>query len=229
MNARESLMAARFFLNIERIMGLCKLAWSEVDGFEPAGLFRIEGTRGDIFRAIVVFMHATFEDVLNSTAHQNNKKIAFYSGADIDKALRRAGLDPTPFKPLYRPLSQMAKRRKRIVHEADLPKRSDSAPEPWGVADHWQLIMWLTVILTFHSRLCVSLDPADQIEQVRYSKLKEAMDGIVHFGKQLLGFPTVSPEMRTKTLEDVLEILNRVSSLLKESSNLRILARHQGI
>src|ERR1700676_4865149 len=111
MNSRDSLMTTRFLLNMRRISDLVKLTFSGVDALGPTDLFQSEGPRADILRAIVVFLHATFEDVLRSQSRQGNKKLTVYSGADIDKALRKCGLNPAPFKPLYPPLGQMSKRQ----------------------------------------------------------------------------------------------------------------------
>src|ERR1700676_3786761 len=113
MRSRNSLMTARFLLNMRRISDLLKLTFSDVDALGPTGLFRSEGPRADILRAIVVFLHATFEDAVRSQVRQNNKKLVVYSGADIDRALRKSGLNSAPFKPLYPPLIQMSKRRNR--------------------------------------------------------------------------------------------------------------------
>jgi hypothetical protein len=66
MNSRDKLMTARFTLNMERIHGLVKLIYSDIASLRPTGAFKSEGPRADILRAIVVFLHATFEDVLRS-------------------------------------------------------------------------------------------------------------------------------------------------------------------
>jgi hypothetical protein len=221
MNARDNLMTARFLLNMERIHGLCTMVWSEVDVLKPTGLFRTEGPRADILRAIVVFLHATFEDVLRTRARQDNKNFTLYSGRDIDKALRKGDLDPAPFKPLYPPLRQMAKRRNRIVHEADLSKKTDIASEAWTIADDWQLIMWLVAVPAFHSRLCMSIDNEDQVARATYSKLREAMDGVVGFGWQLVAFPKTPPDTQTKALQNILDTIKTVSTLLAASKNAR--------
>src|SRR5437867_1485023 len=129
MNSRDNLMTARFTLNMGRIHGLVKLISSDIALLKPRGLWRSEGQRADILRAIVVFLHATFEDVLRSRSGPKGKKLNFYSGADLDRFLQQWRLDPTPFKSLYKTLTQMAKRRNRIVHAADLSKKTDTASE----------------------------------------------------------------------------------------------------
>jgi hypothetical protein len=74
------------------------------------------------------------------------------------------------------------------VHEADLSKKTDIAPEPWTIADDWQL-MWLGAVPALHSRLCMSIDQEDQVARETYSKFREAMDGVVDFGKRLVALP----------------------------------------
>lgn len=69
MSAPEDLLQSRFYLNMNRITGLVKLIHSEVDLLKPLG-FHSDGVRADILRAITVFLHATFEDVLRTTARQ---------------------------------------------------------------------------------------------------------------------------------------------------------------
>jgi hypothetical protein len=109
----------RFNLNMARIAGLMKLAMSGEGQFKPIGFMKYEGVSADIFRLIIVFLHAAVEDLVRSQL-PGNKQFSFQSGSDIDKALKKAGFDSSSLKPLYPPLTTMAKRRNRIVHEADL-------------------------------------------------------------------------------------------------------------
>jgi hypothetical protein len=90
----------RFNVNSVRIAGLMDLALSGVR--LPNSFTQYGGVSADIFRFIVVFLHATVEDLVR-TQLPNNKKFSFQSGADIDKALKHAGFDSTSLKPLYRP------------------------------------------------------------------------------------------------------------------------------
>jgi len=131
MTTKDELLKTRFLLNMGRINGLVRLLYSN-EALKPAGLFQSEGVRADILRSIVVFLHATFEVVLRSRIPKPNKSLSFYSRTDLDKALTLSGIDAKPFAPLYAPLTQMAKRRKRIVHEADFSGRTDVVSEAWG-------------------------------------------------------------------------------------------------
>jgi len=211
-----------------RINSLVGLTALDIDALKPIGLFESDGPRADVLRAIVVFLHATFEDVLRRSVLKHDKKFTFYKSADIDKALRKRGLDPTPFKPLYPPLGQMAKRRNRIVHNADLSNKTDTSPETWTFADEWQLIMWMMAVLAFHSRLLMSIYPEDQVARETYSNLRAAMDELVNFAKQLLTVPESEPEMRTNALQTALDTVTRILMLLEASKNARIAARNAG-
>ena len=63
------LLAARFFSNMKRVDGLIGLTLpSRPIGKGPGS--REEAARDDIGRAVVVFLHATFEDMLRTLARQ---------------------------------------------------------------------------------------------------------------------------------------------------------------
>jgi hypothetical protein len=147
MNDKVDLLETRFLLNMGRISGLVQLLISNdalklKAAFEPS-----TGPRADILRAVVVFLHATFEVALRSYIRRPTRSLSFYSRSDLDKALRLSGIDPAPFRPFYPPLTQMAKRRKRIVHEADL---AHDKPQEWSIVDDRQLIMWLLAVPAFY-------------------------------------------------------------------------------
>jgi len=61
----EDLLQARFRLNMQRISGLTALVLPAEAGTEALDS---EDVRADLFRAIVVFLHATSEDVLRTAA-----------------------------------------------------------------------------------------------------------------------------------------------------------------
>jgi hypothetical protein len=203
-----------------RINGLVKLIHLNVDELRPPGLFeQSDGVRGDILRAIVVFLHATFEDVLRSYIPKPNKSYSFYSRTDIDKALERCDIDPKPFKSLYAPLTQMAKRRKRIVHDADLSSRTDTIMQAWEFADDWQLIMWLMAVPAFYYQLRISKRVADKVEVSKYEKFRKAMLSHVDFGKHIVSFPKVPSELRIDALEKAAKFLETISTILKLDVN----------
>jgi hypothetical protein len=71
MDTKEDLLAARFRLNMQRIAGLTKLVFPGGGAAAPtAAAIESDDVRADLFRAIVVFLHATFEDGLRTAARQ---------------------------------------------------------------------------------------------------------------------------------------------------------------
>lgn len=219
MSTHNDLLKARFHLNMGRINGLVKLIFSDFDLLRPTEPFQSDGARADILRFIVVFLHATFEDVLRSHLPKPNKSLSFYSRTDIEKALNQSGIDAKPFKPLYPPLTQMAKRRKRIVHEADLSNRTDTVSEAWTLVDDWQLIMWLMAVAAFYYQLRTSVNAASAVERIvertMYERLRKAMLSHVDFGNQLLALPKVAPEQRREALQKTVVTLESINATLK--------------
>jgi hypothetical protein len=135
----------------------------------------------------------------------------FSARTDLDKAFKFSGIDAMPFRFLYPSLVQMAKRRHRIVHEADL---LHDEPQDWSIADDWQLIMWLLAVCAFFYQLRISLRAANPVEQARYEKLRIAMASHVAFGKQLLAFPTAPLELRLQALQEIAFTLETIVSML---------------
>src|SRR6266478_9992652 len=107
---RDELPSERFRLNMKRIPGLVQLVVSN-EALKPVGLFHSEGARAEILRSVVVFLHATVEDFVRSRLPKPRKRFAFYSSVDLDKVLKHSGIDATPVKWLYPPLTEMAKRK----------------------------------------------------------------------------------------------------------------------
>ena len=211
---RDELLSERFRLNMKRIHGLVKLVEAN-ESLKPVGLVHSDGVRADILRSVVVLLHATFEDAVRSRLPKPNKSFSFYSSADLDKALKRSGIDAAPFRSLYRPLTQMAKRKNRIVHDADLSNRTDTVVEPWSVVDVWQFLMWLLAVPSFYYRLRVSLGVADVVERTSLDRHREAMKPHVDFGNQLLAFPKVAPELRVEALQRIAGTLDGMAAMLK--------------
>jgi hypothetical protein len=204
---------------MRRISGLVRLVSSSdtLETLKPATAFgNSEGARADILRSIVVFLHATFEVVLRSQVPKPNRRLSFYSRADLEKALKLSGIDAEPFRPLFPPLTQMAKRRKRIVHDADL---SHGVVHTWTVADDWQLTMWMLAVPAFYYRLRMSLQAASAVERAMHERLRTAMASHVNFGKQLLALPLVSPELQVQAYLELVPTLEGIVATLHLDAN----------
>ena len=211
MTAKADLLQTRFHLNMDRINGLVQLLVSH-GPLKPTAVFgKSSGARADILRAIVVFLHATFEVAFRSHIPKSRRKLGFSSRTDLDKALRLSGIDAAPFRFLYPPLTQMAKRRNRIVHEADL---LHGEPDEWGFADDWQLIMWLMAVNAFYYQLRISLCTANMMERTMFEKLRTAMTSHVAFGKQVRALPEVPRDLGIQALQDMVVTLQGTISTL---------------
>jgi hypothetical protein len=219
MTKKIDLLKTRFELNMGRIASLTHLVLTEkVESLKPKSFWRYEGASADIFRLIVVFLHATVEMLVRGLLPQSNKKWCFYSGADLDIALSRSRLDPQLFKSLYPTLKQLAKRRKQIVHDGDLSAKDQSSIDHWSVADSWQMCMWNLAVLAFFYQLLIALGAADETETNKYANICAAMRRHAEGGKQLLDFAKISRDAPheaklelvqryLKTLEDMLVLL----------------------
>jgi hypothetical protein len=204
----------RFVLNMARIAGLMKLVMSDEGEFKATGFMTYEGVSADILRLLVVFLHASVEDLVRSQL-TGQKRFSFQSGTDIDNTLRRAGFDPSPLKILYRPLTAMAKRRNRIVHGADLVSQSSTEVEPWGVADLWQVLHWNLAVLAFYYQMLIVLTGPHEVFLERYDDARTAMDESIKFAHQLMSFPQGALEFKRKTLEYMSESLRSMLQMLK--------------
>ena len=249
-----------------RVNGLMKLAISDSDSLGPTKfLYECDGARADILRAVVVFLHATFEDVLRTIARpritaakadvlneippagtaksQRKEKFALgsldahrgktvdqliddsvqrylsaksiNSCADVDKLLQQCGLDARPFRRLYPPLNQMMKRRHRIVHEGDLSGPTATASQAWGIADTYQLMIWLLAVPAFYSLLCLSFDPTDEVQRWNHRRLMRAIDGIADFARRLLDVPAAPRKLQLEAWMKANSSLKTVSAILK--------------
>lgn len=68
MTTQDDLSWARFQVNMGRVKGLVELASTEP--LKPPAPLESIGPRADLIRTIVVFLHATFEDALRTTARE---------------------------------------------------------------------------------------------------------------------------------------------------------------
>jgi hypothetical protein len=201
----------RFNVNMARIAGLMSLALS--GDRQPKSFMQYEGVKADIFRFIVVFLHATVEDLVR-TQLPHNRSFSFQSGADIDKAIKHAGFDSSSLKPLYPTLTAMAKRRNRIVHYADLASRSSTVVEPWSIADTWQILQWNLAVVAFYYRMLIVLTEPHPVFVERYDNARKSMDENIKFAKQLINFPKGSLELQQKALAEISERLDSITSLI---------------
>lgn len=211
---REELLKVRFMMNMGRITRLVRALVDDKGSDLFDLLIKVDDVRADQLRAIVVFLHATFETVLRSHFRRPDARFTFCGRSDLDNALRLSDIDPAPFRRLYNPLVAMAKRRTRIVHEADLPTRQTTVEEPWRIADTWQLIMWLMAVPAFYYRLRESVGVADAVERKMLERLHGAMQHHVAFANRLLEVVSLEGPERPAALQEALTVWTTITEML---------------
>jgi hypothetical protein len=205
----------RFQMNMGRISAITTFLHSGVAGLEHTGLFRSEGVRADLLRAMVVFLHASIEDFVRSHFRKPNKKVSFSSNSDIERALKRLKVAPALFKDLFPPLTQMTKRRHQIVHRADLHDAAGETANPWEIADDWQLIHWHLAVVAFYRRIRKATGPTTMVEDRARQNAENALVKNVEFGRALAAFPSLPPEQREEGAAKMLGLSNNLLETLK--------------
>ena len=201
----------RFRLNIDRINGMVKFLYDENNWKPATQAFHqpVEGVQADIFRSVVVFLHATFEDLIRSHAPKA-KRWTFSSRSDLEKAFKRSKINCAPFKQLYAPLTQMAQRRNRIVHDADLVSRAATICEPWTFVDVWQLGLWLMAVVAFDRQLLE--------DRLGYDRVRKATSLHHDVAEQMLAFPKISPELSAQALQRMADTWKLAAAELRLST-----------
>ena len=176
-------------------------------------LFETHEERADILRYIVLRLYGAVEAILQKCTGKNSP-VECSSRSALEKTLIRSGLDPAPFRELYPPLVQLSRRRHRIAH------KDGSAANEWGIADDWQIIMWLMAVGAFYCRLRMSLNIATIADEEQYGRDLKAMRMHVDVGKQMLAFPKVNPEARIEALQAMKSALDSTAAMLREAPRL---------
>lgn len=205
----------RFQANMARIAAIVSHLNSETGGLNQIKFGENHPVRADILRAVVVFLHATFEDSIRSQFPKPNKKFTFYSNSDIKRALVQLKLDPALFSSLFPPLTQMAKRRNRIVHYADLPEANGERVKPWDFVDEWLMLQWNITVVTFYYRLLKATGPINAVEQRMLENNESALVQNVELAHAFIEFPNLSPEQLRDGLIKLGERVQKMLDTLK--------------
>ena len=224
MSERALLAFKRFSANMRRVNSLTTLALSNEGQFKPIGLWKYDGISADLFRAIVVLLHATVEDLVRS--HVKNPGSFTFSGAnDIFKHMTNSGYNTSSLEHLRKPLQQFALRRHRIVHYGDLRESSDDV-EPWGMADAWSLTQWQLAISAFLYKFLEVVTEPTELFTFRYNAACKALDENVKLGHDLANIGKRIPKPLTAdnahelqaALSELIERLNAITRLLEKMS-----------
>jgi hypothetical protein len=179
----------RYVTNMKRVDRLMRLATSNEGQFKPTGFWTYDGISADLFRMIVVFLHSAIEDLVRTHLPDRFKSTFTFSVAnDIFKSLQKAEYDPTPLEPLRNILNQLAKRRHKIVHQADLNENAEEV-DKWKVADLWLLTQWSIAAATFLYLFLPIVTEPHELFSRRANRCRAALDRNVEFGKLLLRLP----------------------------------------
>lgn len=202
---------------MKRLGAISRLFQSGIEDLKPVGPFQSEGVRADILRAVVVFLHASFEDLVRSQFSNQRGKWSFNAGPDLANALRRLNVsDPTGFNDLFPPLVQMAKRRIKIVHFADLPQGQSDGTNSWNVADDWQLVQWHLAVAAFFYRLRKAKGVRiSGVEDRAARGVESSLSKNVEFARALLDFPKLPDDERRDGLKKIAAILEGMQQALR--------------
>jgi hypothetical protein len=209
----DKLFDARFVMNMQRINALVGLV-------VPRSLAaQSDPLESDISRAVVVFLHATFEDMLRTIGRSRVSGtrtegpdsywdyVSITSYTIVEKTLLRVQIDPEPFKFLAPGLDSMIERRHQIVHDADLPNPTAREAPPWSIADTLLLVYWLLHVVTFNAQLHVSIDPADELHRWYVERRRVAVEGArdaIRGGREATKLPKESVQSGVQRMFDLL-------------------------
>jgi hypothetical protein len=209
----------RFSANMRRVSRLINLAMSNQGQFKAVGFWTYDEIGADIFRVIVVFLHAAVEDLVRSHVVRP-RSFTFSVADDIFKALRKANYDPSPLEELRKPLEQFAKRRHRIVHEADLDDGAEDVAQ-WMVVDTWLLMQWLITIVAFQYKFLAVVTQPTALYTTRYQLARKALDQNVALGHALSAIPNnMREQIQNNDLVAAKAFLQELSDRLTAMSSL---------
>jgi hypothetical protein len=227
MDAQE-LLSKRFQLNMTRVNRLVDLAErvKQTEDQNPDEL-------ADLYRSTVVFLYASFEDMLRTTADirlgRRAEKRTYGKVKVVVKVLEELGLDPALFRPIFPEISTLLVRRHRIVHEADLPAEDAVTNASWTIGDTYQLVVWIFVVTTFASRLRVTLDPSQIVDEWYAEERMGILQKLTEARRTLIA--TSSFEEKKRYWQAMADTLAEILTILKRPSNevARTIADKHGI
>ena len=236
MNTQE-LINKRFQVNMSRVARLINLGahLKQTRGQNPdelAALTDRPDEVADLHRSTVVFLHASFEDMLRTTADNRLGHVPKRTFGKVDVVVKLLGdlhLDPAPFQPLFSEMSTLMNRRHRIVHEADLPTPDAVTDVPWTIGDDYQLAIWLFVVVTFKARLTAELDPSQIVDGWFAEERTGILQKLIEARRTLIA--TDSFEEKKRCLQAMTDTLAEILAILKRPSNevARTIADSHGI
>lgn len=214
MAEKSDFLKRQFEAGARRLFAISKTA-SLMRGSEQK-LFTFNIIESELRRSAISFLHSMFENLLRENLMNGSRKWTFSGASDLEKALKNAGIDPESFRGLYRPLSELAKRRHRLSHHADIAERTVEVV--WDIADEWQMIMWMLAVQSFYYRLCMEMKVGD-VEKIRENVLRmdEAMNEHVGYGKLMVAAGSGPASQFVEKLAEIGVACNRIVELLNHT------------
>jgi hypothetical protein len=100
------------------------------------------------------FRGQTVNEVLLRALQKRLEHSNYNNEQDVVGALKRMGVDPTPFRESFPELRAMMTRRHWIAHRADVKKDHPNLPNPITPGE---IEKWRMAVASFGDALCVSL------------------------------------------------------------------------
>jgi len=152
---RESLRRKRFEVNMARVNRLMNLAQrlQTMEGSSPDDI-------ADLYRSTIVFLHASFEDVLRTAYTSRTGKdetLTFGGPKKVRWLLEYFGLSEVPYHELLSVLASLMRRRHAIVHRGDLKEPGATSVDLWRFNDDYQLVIWIFAVVGFVCRFNADL------------------------------------------------------------------------
>jgi hypothetical protein len=215
----RSIVKNRFVANMRRAGEITSFVTSNLE-IEKGTFFQVSGVKADLLRLNVVFLHATFEDLVRSFLPISRQRFTFNGQSDLRKAIRQIPLDTKIFESLLPPLAQLAKRRIRIVHFADLPNSAEvkdgrAAKEDlpdWRLADAWQDIHWRLSVSAFFYRLIEATGSTNLVEDRAKQNVESALVQHLELGRSFVAFAKLPVPARGRAIQ---ELHQRMTNILK--------------
>jgi hypothetical protein len=211
---REAI-SKRFIANMGRVGAITRVLYSGGDGLKQTGFAQSEGARADILRATVVFLHVSFEDFIQSQI-PSGRFIFSSKSNNLKQALGRLNIKNVgAFTDLFPSLDQLARRRHRIVHHADLDDDTGEMVKPWNIVDEWQIIQWHLVVIAFYHRLRKDTGRTNKVEDRAQENVEKALVKNVEFARAMIAFPHLPPEQHLEGLKNLSEMADGLREILR--------------
>jgi hypothetical protein len=210
-----SLAKQRFYINIGRVNAVTEHALNlPIDDSGDERERRVTLV-ADLVRAVTVFLHASFEDLVRTLQGRRGKGWSFSGRADLERALGRLSLDPAEFRDLFPSLQSLARTRISIVHYADLRSPNEAPPSPRGMASLWFASYHVLGVGAFFYRLMNKLGPTTLVEDRARENADRAFVDNIDIARAILAAANAPREERLGHFDTIRAKLDALLDVLK--------------